>query len=124
MDITDSKEVSDLIPSAKPKEVYFLAAFHYSSEEDINKDLKLFSKSLLLETFYIFTQPWHFWVCSFLFKLCYFYHYCLFILVLLNFLSSNLMFKVDSIMICQDLSWFLMLEIDFVIIYHPQAVVV
>ena len=46
MDITNSKEVSDLIPSAKPKEVYFLAAFHHSSEEDINKDLKLFSKSI------------------------------------------------------------------------------
>ena len=46
MDITNSKEVSDLIPSAKPKEVYSLAAFHHSSEEDINKDLKLFSKSI------------------------------------------------------------------------------
>jgi len=46
MDITNSKEVSDLISSAKPKEVYFLAAFHHSSEEDINKDLKLFSKSI------------------------------------------------------------------------------
>ena len=46
MDITNSKEVSDLIPSAKPKKVYFLAAFHYSYEEDINKDLKLFSKSI------------------------------------------------------------------------------
>jgi len=45
MDITNSKEVSDLIPSAKPKEVYSRAAFHHSSEEDINKDLKLFSKS-------------------------------------------------------------------------------
>ena len=46
MDITNSKEVSDLIPSSKPKEVYFLAAFHHSSEENINKDLKLFSKSI------------------------------------------------------------------------------
>ena len=46
MDITNSKEVSDLISSAKPKEVYFLAAFHHSSEEDINKDLKLFSKNI------------------------------------------------------------------------------
>jgi dTDP-4-dehydrorhamnose reductase len=46
MDITNSKEVSDLIPSAKPKEVYSRAAFHHSSEEDINKDLKLFSKSI------------------------------------------------------------------------------
>ena len=46
MDITNSKKVSDLISSAKPKEVYFLAAFHHSSEEDINKDLKLFSKSI------------------------------------------------------------------------------
>ena len=46
MDITNSKEVSDLISSAKPKEVYLLAAFHHSSEEDINKDLKLFSKSI------------------------------------------------------------------------------
>ena len=46
MDITNSKEVSDLIPSSKPKEVYFLAAFHHSSKGDINKDLKLFSKSI------------------------------------------------------------------------------
>jgi len=46
MDITNSKEVSDLTPSSKPKEVYFLAAFHQSSEENINKDLKLFSKSI------------------------------------------------------------------------------
>ena len=45
MDITNSKEVSDLISSVKPKEVYFLAAFHQSSEEDINTDLKLFSKN-------------------------------------------------------------------------------
>ena len=35
MDITNSKEVSDLIPSAKPNEVYSLADFHYSSEEDL-----------------------------------------------------------------------------------------
>ena len=47
MDITNSKEVSDLISSAKPKEVYSLAAFHHSSEEVINKDLKLFSKSIV-----------------------------------------------------------------------------
>ena len=46
MDITNSKEASDLIPSSKPKEVYFLAAFHHSSEENINKNLKLFSKSI------------------------------------------------------------------------------
>jgi len=46
MDITNSKEASDLIPSSKPKEVYSLAAFHHSSEGDINKDLKLFSKSI------------------------------------------------------------------------------
>ena len=49
MDITNSKEVSDLISSAKPKEVYFLAAFHHSSEEDINNDLKLFSKSVVVQ---------------------------------------------------------------------------
>jgi len=49
MDITNSKEVSDLIPSAKPKEVYSRAAFHHSSEEDINKDLKLFSKSVVVQ---------------------------------------------------------------------------
>ena len=46
MDITNSKEVSDLISSAKPKEVYSLAAFHHSFEEDIDNDLKLFSKSI------------------------------------------------------------------------------
>ena len=46
MDITNSKEVSDLISSGKAKEVFFLAAFHHYSEEDINKDLKLSSKSI------------------------------------------------------------------------------
>ena len=39
-------KLKSLISIAKPKEVYFLAAFHHSSEEDINKDLKLFSKSI------------------------------------------------------------------------------
>ena len=47
MDITNSKEVSDLISSAKSKEVYFLAAFHHSSEEDINKVLNCLAKVLI-----------------------------------------------------------------------------
>ena len=34
IDITNPKKVSELISSTKPKEIYFLAAFHYSSEED------------------------------------------------------------------------------------------
>jgi len=46
IDITNPKEVSELISSTKPKEIYFLAAFHHSSEEDINNDMELFRKSM------------------------------------------------------------------------------
>lgn len=33
IDITNPKQVSKLISKTKPKEIYFLAAFHHSSEE-------------------------------------------------------------------------------------------
>ena len=46
MDITNPKKVSELISSIQPQEIYFLAAFHHSSEEDINNDRELFSKSI------------------------------------------------------------------------------
>ena len=46
MDITNPKQVNELISRIKPKEIYFLAAFHHSSEEKIKNDSKLFSKSI------------------------------------------------------------------------------
>ena len=46
MDITNQKEVNDLISSTQPKEIYFLAAFHHSSEEDIINERELFSRSI------------------------------------------------------------------------------
>jgi len=46
IDITNPKQVSKLISKTKPKEIYFLAAFHHSSEEDINNDRELFCRSI------------------------------------------------------------------------------
>ena len=46
MDITNPKQVSELISRTKPKEIYFLAAFHHSSEEDISNDRELFRNSI------------------------------------------------------------------------------
>ena len=45
MDITNPKKVSELISSIQPQEIYFLAAFHHSSEEDINNNRELFCRS-------------------------------------------------------------------------------
>ena len=46
IDITNSKLVHELISKTKPKEVYFLAAFHHSSEDNMNNDSELFFKSM------------------------------------------------------------------------------
>ena len=46
MDITNPKKVSELISNNQPQEIYFLAAFHHSSEGDIKNDTELFRKSI------------------------------------------------------------------------------
>jgi GDPmannose 4,6-dehydratase len=46
IDITNSSHVDELIKSSCPDEVYYLAAVHHSSEDNIkNKNIELFNKS-------------------------------------------------------------------------------
>lgn len=52
VDITNKDYVYRLISSSKPTEIYYLAAFHHSSEDNINnKNDELFKKSFEINTF-------------------------------------------------------------------------
>ena len=45
VDITDYNDVKSLIEKTKPDELYFLAAYHHSSEEEIDSEIDLIMKS-------------------------------------------------------------------------------
>lgn len=45
IDITDFNQIYDLISQYNPDEIYYLAAFHHSSQEDQGDNLELFRKS-------------------------------------------------------------------------------
>jgi GDPmannose 4,6-dehydratase len=45
LDITNPSEVDDFFSDMKPKEIYFLAAYHHSAEEYPNGENELFTKS-------------------------------------------------------------------------------
>ena len=46
IDLLNSNEISNLIQKAKPDEIYFLAAYHISSQDQVNYDSELFNKSI------------------------------------------------------------------------------
>ena len=45
LSINNYREVEKFIKSIKPDEIYYLAAFHHSSEEDISNEIELVNKS-------------------------------------------------------------------------------
>jgi GDPmannose 4,6-dehydratase len=45
VDITNARQVSGLVKSFKPDEIYFLAAFHHSSEQKLKDEGDIFKKS-------------------------------------------------------------------------------
>ncbi len=45
IDIGDLKQVNDLVKKIKPQEIYFLAAFHHSSEDDLCNEAFLLQES-------------------------------------------------------------------------------
>ncbi|MBA3066171.1 GDP-mannose 4,6-dehydratase [bacterium] len=51
VDITQTEQVYRLVKKYKPDEIYYLAAFHHSSEEIGYNDIELFSKSYLINVF-------------------------------------------------------------------------
>jgi GDPmannose 4,6-dehydratase len=52
IDITNENQIARLIRTSRPNEVYHLAAFHHSSEDDIhNKNVELFQQSFRINTF-------------------------------------------------------------------------
>ena len=50
INILDFKDISNLIKSFKPDQVYFLAAYHQSSEEKVVDELSVFQKSFNINT--------------------------------------------------------------------------
>lgn len=51
IDITDKKEVFDLIKKIKPDEIYYLAAVHQSSQDKLIEDYQLFKSSYQINVF-------------------------------------------------------------------------
>jgi GDPmannose 4,6-dehydratase len=50
-DITNPEEILEIIRDSKPDEIYYLAAYHHSSEEKISSDSILFSESYKINVF-------------------------------------------------------------------------
>lgn len=46
IDLLNIKEVSELILSVQPDEIYYLAAYHHSSEDLVNNEVELFKRSI------------------------------------------------------------------------------
>ncbi len=46
IDISNTKQVNNLLNDFKPDEIYYLAAYHRSSEDKKNDDIILFKKSI------------------------------------------------------------------------------
>ena len=46
IDLLNIEEVSELIHSKQPDEVYHLAAYHHSSEDSVNNEVEIFKRSI------------------------------------------------------------------------------
>ena len=44
IDLLNSKKISELILKVKPDEIYYLAAYHNSSQDKIDDDVELFNE--------------------------------------------------------------------------------
>lgn len=53
LDISDPNAVSEIIRSLRPNEIYYLAAYHHSSEGDLNSDNDLFRRSFDVHVHYL-----------------------------------------------------------------------
>lgn len=53
VDISIKEDVFDLLKTIKPHEIYYLAAFHHSSEDKLVDDYKLYQQSYNVNLFYL-----------------------------------------------------------------------